>query len=284
VRVLLPSSAAAVVTAISIGFAAAPAQAVCVGEGTSVRTATTTASRAAVICLVNEARAARGLAPFNDDSRLDSAAQSHAADMQAKNYFDHDSQDGRQPQDRISATGYQWIAYGENIAQGYPTPYEVVQGFLGSPEHCTNVLGGFNDIGVGVTSGAYWVQDFGVQLGATPALGGGGCPTSLGRAVLPDANVTGVRGISGSRRGVSFTLACPSGCSASARFRAATGSPALATTTQTLSPGTSRTVRLHATSSGERQLRRTGRRRIRFEVVVSGRYLVAKTVTLPSAH
>jgi uncharacterized protein YkwD len=54
---------------------------------------------------------------------------------------------------------------GENIAQGYSTPEEVVQGWITSPGHYANMMGDFRYIGAGDTlsSGGgspYWTQQF----------------------------------------------------------------------------------------------------------------------------
>jgi uncharacterized protein YkwD len=53
----------------------------------------------------------------------------------------------------------------ENIAGGTSTPEEVVQGWMQSPEHRSNVLGTvFVKLGVGYWAGgdegSYWVADF----------------------------------------------------------------------------------------------------------------------------
>src|SRR5262245_29247271 len=64
-----------------------------------------------VITLVNQERAAQGLPALRFDPSLARAAQGHAADMVAQNYFDHTSLDGRDFSDRAKAAGY----------QGFPT-------------------------------------------------------------------------------------------------------------------------------------------------------------------
>ncbi|HCF82769.1 MAG TPA: serine protease, partial [Ruminococcaceae bacterium] len=55
---------------------------------------------------------------------------------------------------------------GENIAYGYRTPAEVVEGWLNSPGHRANILtGSFTHIGVGYNeNGNYWVQLFITEL------------------------------------------------------------------------------------------------------------------------
>ncbi|MFC4427738.1 CAP domain-containing protein [Deinococcus navajonensis] len=99
------------------------------------------------------------------NAQLSQAAQGHAADMAAHNYFSHTSLDGRSMADRINATGYRWSTIGENIAAGQTTPEEVVSGWLSSPGHCANIMNpAFRELGVGDAQGGsyghYWVQDF----------------------------------------------------------------------------------------------------------------------------
>lgn len=106
--------------------------------------------------------------PLSWNDQLAQAAQGHAADMAAKNYFDHNSQDGRTPWQRIAATGYQGRMLAENIAAGQRTPEAVVQGWLNSPGHCANIMNpGLKELGVGYATGgsygSYWVQDFGTR-------------------------------------------------------------------------------------------------------------------------
>ncbi|MFC4639008.1 CAP domain-containing protein [Deinococcus hohokamensis] len=100
------------------------------------------------------------------NAQLTQAAQGHAADMAARNYFSHTSLDGRTMADRVEATGYRWSTIGENIAAGQTSPEEVVSGWLNSPGHCANIMNpAFRELGVGYAQGGNyghdWVQDFG---------------------------------------------------------------------------------------------------------------------------
>ena len=101
---------------------------------------------------------------WNND--LETAAQNHAEDMSAQNYFSHTSKDGRTMSDRVIAAGYTYKGYksfavGENIAQGQESIAEVMDGWLKSPGHCKNLLNpNFKEIGVAQFN-RYWVQDFG---------------------------------------------------------------------------------------------------------------------------
>lgn len=114
-----------------------------------------------VITLVNDQRAAAGVHALRFDPSLARAAQAHAEDMLARNYFDHVSPDGRRFSDRAAAAGYQGFATGENIAQGQRSAAEVMNGWMNSPGHRRNILSSdSNEIGIGVAERT-WVQVFG---------------------------------------------------------------------------------------------------------------------------
>ena len=101
--------------------------------------------------------------------QLENAATAHSESMADNNYFSHTGQDGSSPGDRITAAGYNWRTYGENIAAGYRDAESVMDGWLTSPGHCANLMNSrFKDIGVGVvngtgTYGIYWTQNFAAQ-------------------------------------------------------------------------------------------------------------------------
>ncbi len=81
---------------------------------------------AQVVALVNKERAAAGCGPVTEDPQLDRAAQGHSDDMAARGFFDHTDPDGDGPGERITAAGYRWSTYGENIAKGQQTPQAVM--------------------------------------------------------------------------------------------------------------------------------------------------------------
>ena len=100
------------------------------------------------------------------NSTLLVAAKGHSADMAQKNYFSHASQDGRTPGQRITAAGYIWSAYGENIAAGQTTVEQVMTGWINSPGHCQNLMSpNFRDIAVACVRNdaadyrLYWTMD-----------------------------------------------------------------------------------------------------------------------------
>ncbi|MFF8409396.1 CAP domain-containing protein [Streptomyces omiyaensis] len=120
-----------------------------------------------VIALANDEREKAGCGALRAEPRLARAAQGHADDMAARDYYAHDSPEGRDGGDRIAASGYDWSAWGENIHKGPRTPARAMDSWMGSAAHRANILNcSFRDIGVGVAltaDGPWWVQDFGTK-------------------------------------------------------------------------------------------------------------------------
>jgi uncharacterized protein YkwD len=102
--------------------------------------------------------------PLTWNNRLELAANHHAADMFKNKYFNHVGLDGRQGAERIDAVGYNWMVYGENIAQGQTSGREAFIAWRKSPTHCENLMKKeFREMGVSVV-GDYWVQEFGTLM------------------------------------------------------------------------------------------------------------------------
>ncbi|MFF9912427.1 CAP domain-containing protein [Streptomyces sp. NPDC013457] len=121
-----------------------------------------------VISLVNAERAKAGCGPLSANATLTRAAQGHSDDMAARDYFDHTNPDGDGPGERVTAAGYPWSTYGENIAMGQSTPEQVMNSWMNSPGHRANILNcDFKEIGIGVhdEGGPYWTQVFGARRG-----------------------------------------------------------------------------------------------------------------------
>ncbi|WP_037851589.1 CAP domain-containing protein [Streptomyces sp. NRRL S-340] len=130
--------------------------------GPQTGTTAPTAVAAQVLELVNAERAKAGCSALTADPTLAAAAQAHSEDMAAHQNMSHTGSDGSAPGDRITAAGYAWSTYGENVAYGYSTPEQVMAAWMASPGHKANILNcSFKEIGVGLAQpGAYWTQDF----------------------------------------------------------------------------------------------------------------------------
>jgi len=102
--------------------------------------------------------------PVRWNATLERAAKIHAEDMSRHDFLSHRGSDGSDVGDRLDRLGYNWKICGENVAKGYSTEEEVVEGWLKSPGHCANVMDPrFKEMGV-ATSGKYWVQVFAAPL------------------------------------------------------------------------------------------------------------------------
>lgn len=86
----------------------------------------------------------------------------------SRDYFSHTSPDGSDPGDRVTAAGYRWSTYGENIAKGQSSPASVMDSWMNSPGHRANIVNcAFKEIGVGKqdsSGGPVWTQVFGAAL------------------------------------------------------------------------------------------------------------------------
>lgn len=125
-------------------------------------TATGGTAQDEVVSLVNSFRADAGCGPVKVDDRLAAAAQGHAEDMSNRDYFSHDSLDGRTFDQRIRNAGYPSPG-AENIARGATTAEDVMRMWMDSDGHRRNILNcDLGTLGVGLDrDGWYWVQDFG---------------------------------------------------------------------------------------------------------------------------
>lgn len=101
------------------------------------------------------------VAPLKWNSKLENSAQGHANDMNTNDFLSHDGSNGSEFSDRITNAGYHWSAAGENIAWGYSSISDAVQGWIESPDHCKAMMSShYTEMGA-ARAGEYWVQDFG---------------------------------------------------------------------------------------------------------------------------
>lgn len=118
-----------------------------------------------VAYLVNKERLANGLSELRMVPELNEAAQTRAEELVIS--FDHIRPDGSSSSSVIKQYGWRLSAVGENIAAGQPDPAFVMDRWMNSKGHRSNILSpDFQYIGVGVVSakGAeysmYWTQLF----------------------------------------------------------------------------------------------------------------------------
>lgn len=98
---------------------------------------------------------------------LVSAATKHSQDMASHNFFSHTGSDNSSPAQRVTDVGYGWNVVAENIAAGYRTVREVMDGWMASDGHCANIMNpALRDIGVACVPGGasntysnYWTMN-----------------------------------------------------------------------------------------------------------------------------
>lgn len=128
------------------------------------------------LALVNQARsqprrcgsqAHAAVPPLVLDTTLTSVATAHARDMARTGRMAHEGSDGSTAADRVTRAGYVWRTVAENVAAGDRTAEAVMQTWLASPGHCTNLMNPHvREMGIGYSfeasspKGTYWAQVF----------------------------------------------------------------------------------------------------------------------------
>jgi uncharacterized protein YkwD len=144
--------------------------------------------RALSLKLVNQARAEAKLPPLTIGKEINEAAKYHGADMLRRNFYAHESPEGKTVQDRyLKAGGSRWRITAENIARceggctlATKTVEELQRGWMNSKGHRENILRqGVTQFGFSMVSAPgkplYAVQTFtgpgmpnGLQAGEQP--------------------------------------------------------------------------------------------------------------------
>ena len=127
----------------------------------------------------NAIRTSRGLSELAQNDDMDQLAQLHSDNMVEHNFYSHVDHQGKSPSQRADDLNFEWRRIAENIAQvpwhenvlkcGNTRSAEsisecVVEGWRNSPGHYANMIGEFDQLGVGVAftndSIAYFTQVF----------------------------------------------------------------------------------------------------------------------------
>ncbi len=111
--------------------------------------------------LVNEYRMANGKRPLIKNDILSKVAKERAMELSKK--YSHVRPDGTKCFTLFRAKGYDYEKAAENIAYGQMTADYVMQSWLNSEGHLINMLGDYDETGIGVYSvngTYYWCEDF----------------------------------------------------------------------------------------------------------------------------
>jgi uncharacterized protein YkwD len=135
-----------------------PAEAACAGQNswTSIKR-----SQRSLLCLVNQERAKRGLAPMRKNRRLNGVARRHAGDLVRFRFVGHNSPSRGGLMQRIKSSGWakgrgSW-AFGEIMGDGLNrggTPTRIMRAWMRRPIHSRAILHPrFTNMGVGAVYG-----------------------------------------------------------------------------------------------------------------------------------
>lgn len=103
----------------------------------------------------NERRIASEKKPLIENESLSTAAQAKANDMAMKNYWSHYTPSGEAPWKFIDRSGYAYVKAGENLAYGFSTSDDTIDGWMNSPTHKANMLDeAFSEVGFGFANSA----------------------------------------------------------------------------------------------------------------------------------
>lgn len=98
---------------------------------------------------------------------LESAAYAHSSDMANSDFLSHEGSDGTSPSDRITAVGYTWSVWAENVAAGQHGVEAVMNSWMKSEGHCKNIMNAnVTEMGASFVEnrdtqyGVYWTQVF----------------------------------------------------------------------------------------------------------------------------
>lgn len=157
-RLSVPAFATAVVASLAIAAPVAQA-ADCIGADLQPSSATMSVVSSATLCLLNNERTTRGLAPLSSQPLLAGVATAYSQSMVVDRFFAHVSPAGQLLSQRLTGyvAGAQDWAIGENLAWGEgqkATPAQTVDAWMNSEGHRANILSGeFREIGIGIVNG-----------------------------------------------------------------------------------------------------------------------------------
>lgn len=167
--------------------------------------------------LVNETRTKAGVKPLAFDGELIDSSDAHSAWMDQTDTFSHTGVSGSSAGQRMTAAGYGWQGWGENIAYASGSLNEAMvqklhNMLVNSSGHYANIVNGkFEEIGIGLKEGTingykvvFVTQNFGTpnateraepdDVGTAPS---NPTPTPTGQVIVGDAYANTLNGSSG---------------------------------------------------------------------------------------
>ncbi|TSC77032.1 MAG: SCP/PR1 domain protein [Parcubacteria group bacterium Gr01-1014_31] len=107
-----------------------------------------------IVALANQSREEAGIPGLRVEPLLVTSALRKGEDMIARDYFAHDTPDGRKPWSFIDRERYDYVYAGENLAVDFMSADAIHEAFMRSPSHRANIMNArYQDIGVAVVNG-----------------------------------------------------------------------------------------------------------------------------------
>jgi len=92
------------------------------------------------------------------DKKLNQAAYRHSQDMFQHQFLEHESSNGDTLVERMMKAKYAWRAVAENIAHNQKSTGQVIDDWLSSPGHCSNMMSkAYTHTGIANVN-RYWTQ------------------------------------------------------------------------------------------------------------------------------
>jgi uncharacterized protein YkwD len=117
-----------------------------------------------IIDLTNSVRDKENLNRLEFSEKASESSLIHSQDMRDENYFDHVNKKNETPFDRMKREDIKYSLAGENIAAGQISAVYAHEAWMNSLGHRKNILGDYENIGVGVSFGGhykiYYTQNF----------------------------------------------------------------------------------------------------------------------------
>ena len=113
-----------------------------------------------MIQFANDAREENNLPALAVNDVLVNSATQKGNDMLLREYFAHDTPDGKKPWNFINKKEYDYVFAGENLAMDFVSGEMIHEAFMKSPSHRRNILDpDYREIGVAVVSGKMFGND-----------------------------------------------------------------------------------------------------------------------------
>lgn len=112
-----------------------------------------------IVALTNDVRFQKGIPRLTEAAVLAASADARAQDMAKLDYFSHVGPANHTLRYFLSGVSYRYHFAGENLAMGFSDANAVVNAWIKSPTHYSNLVDtDFQQIGVGVVAGYYHGQ------------------------------------------------------------------------------------------------------------------------------